>query len=66
LNSIGSFSLVGFGIRAASQLHNRMVRSLANAKIGFFDAYVTPPLSPPHLFKNYYYFYFIATINRDR
>lgn len=40
LQSVGSFSLVGFGVRAASQLHNRMVTSMANAKIGFFDAYV--------------------------
>lgn len=40
LQSVGSFSLVGFGIRAASQLHDRMLKSMANAKIGFFDAYV--------------------------
>jgi hypothetical protein len=40
LQSAASFSLVGFGVRAATILHKRMVRSLGNAKIGFFDAYV--------------------------
>jgi len=38
LQSVGSFATVGFGIRACKTFHERMVNSLTNAKIGFFDA----------------------------
>jgi len=38
LQSVASFTLVGFGLKAAGVLHKRMVSSMANAKILFFDA----------------------------
>lgn len=38
--SCGSFSIVGFGIKGAKILHDKMVYSLAGATLQFFDAYV--------------------------
>eukprot|EP01111_Echinosteliopsis_oligospora_P007904 TRINITY_DN2325_c0_g1_i1.p1 TRINITY_DN2325_c0_g1~~TRINITY_DN2325_c0_g1_i1.p1 ORF type:complete len:1459 (-),score=347.50 TRINITY_DN2325_c0_g1_i1:133-4509(-) len=38
LQSVGSFTTVGFGIKACRTFHERMSNSLLNAKIGFFDA----------------------------
>jgi hypothetical protein len=38
--SAGSFSIVGFGIKAGCLLHDKMVKSLSGATIQFFDAYV--------------------------
>ncbi len=49
LQSGGSFALVGFGIKAATVLHERMVVSMANAKILFFDAYVNYEQLPKNL-----------------